>query len=181
MTEGIDFFGTELKIKLNSYDREGRQTIDKDNYHSTCNPIVLPLNMTELFLLVKVIPSMLDDYDLREAYDSIVSKIYPQLSNYALNLIGNPEFRQKSSIFDFELNSVINNNRNKLIYVEKRGLCRDKDFENITIIYKNGLEITGKINFDDYKYLVVTGKDGKKTTINYEDFVDIKDFYKIYK
>ena len=87
LEDGIDVLGCTLKVKFRKYDREGRITVDGCEYHSSCNPVFLPLNMTELFLLTNIIPNYLTNTELCDSYKSILRKIYPQLTDYSLGLM----------------------------------------------------------------------------------------------
>jgi len=176
--KGIEFFGFPLKIKLSSHEREGRRTIDdeEEKYCSSCNPFGLALNMTELYLLLKVIPNQLKVEKIRNGYMEIISKIYPQLTQHSKDLL-KIEDRSINNMYEVEFANLKRNVDFQLSYFMKtEKLC--------TIIYNdNGevKELRGKIRYnkeDEYTFIVEHNK--KQTIINYIDYLSIKDFKDLY-
>ena len=176
LEKGIDFCGTKLKIKLSQYDREGRRTIDCDNYSSSCNPIGLALNMTELYLLTNVIPNQIENDEVRRLYGSIIRKIYPQLSDYAMELM-KIEDLSTSNKFEIEYEQLKNDSFNQLMYFMKRE-------KECTIIYQqNGerKEIKGTISLANNNSCFIVKNNEKETEIKYIDFIGIEDFKNYYE
>ncbi len=179
LERGIEILGCRLKVRFKKYDRDGRVTIDDNNYQSSCNPIFLPLNMTELYLLTNVVPSFLNsNLSLTKSYQAIMEKIYPQLSEYSAKLINvNKEVSSNQiSPFVFEYSFLRNNIFNMLIYLMKRGM------KATFIIINNGSpeEIFGRVLMLDDDYIVIETEDAD-IKINYSDFLSIRDFEGLYQ
>ena len=178
IAKGIDFCGTKLKIKLSQYNREGRKTIDSDNYSSSCNPIGLPLNMTELYLLTNVVPNQIENEEVKRLYGAIIRKIYPQLSDYARELMKIKDCSITNK-FEFEYEQLRNDAFEQLMYFMKRE--RDKE---CTVIYQeNGerKETKGFISEGNDNSCFIVGNKENRTKIQYIDFIGIKDFEKNYE
>lgn len=175
LEKGIEFCGTKLKIKLSQYAREGRKTVDNENYSSSCNPIGLALNMTELYLLTNVVPNQIENDEVKRLYNSIIRKIYPQLSDYARELMNIEDF-STSNKFEIEYEQLKNDNFDQLVYFMKR----DK---KCTIVYQqNGerQEIKGFISQGSNSSFIVRNEE-TETEIKYIDFIGIEDFKKNYE
>ena len=177
LEKGIDFCGTKLKIKLSQYDRKGRRTIDNDNYSSSCNPIGLALNMTELYLLTNVVPNQIENHEVKRLYENIIKKIYPQLSDYALGLM-KIEDCSTTNKFEIEYEQLKDDVFNQLLYFMKR----EEDKECTIIYQQNGerKEIKGFISQGSNSSFIVRNKE-TETEINYIDFIGIEDFKKSYE
>lgn len=181
--KGIEFCGFPLKIKLSSHEKEGRRTINDEEkkYCSSCNPFGLALNMTELYILLKVIPNQLNDERIRSSYEQIISRIYPQLSDNAINLL-NIEDGSQDNVYYVEYEQLESSVFHQLIYFIKTG-------KSCTVIYaENGerREIRGKIslNYDEGNHAsFIVNQKNKETKIKYIDFIGIldKDFKELYK
>lgn len=176
LEDGIDFCGTKLKIIFNKYDRDGKITIDDKGYHSSYNPFGLVLNMSELYLLTNIIPKMLKNYDINREYCNIINKIYPQLSDYAQDLMENKYFNQYIPREEFILESKLMKDSaiNQLSFVSKAGkIC--------SVMYKvdGGIcKVEGRVrvpyNEDSF---IVKKEDGTKEIILFEDFLGIENFF----
>jgi len=170
LEKGIEFCGTKLEIKLSQYERQGRRTVDNEKYSSSCNPIGLPLNMTELYLLTNVVPNQIENEDVKRLYNNVIRKIYPQLSKHALALM-NIEDCFASNKFEFEYEQLVNDAFNQLMYFMKR----ESDKECIIIYQKNGerKEIKGFVcQGSDNSCFAIKNASGK-TEIKYIDFIGI--------
>lgn len=72
---------------VNQDDKE--QTENQLLYKSSVNPILLPLNMTEIFMLTNGLLDVFDkNTEIYKNYKHLAEKIYSQLSPYALKRIG---------------------------------------------------------------------------------------------
>lgn len=179
--KGIEFCGFPLKVKLSVHESDGRRTISDGNkkYCSSCNPIGLALNMTELYLLTKVIPNQLKNKETRDWYEQIISKIYPQLSDNAKELL-KIEDDSESNIYEVEYEQLKNKASNQLVYFMKRE-------KMITVIYDdNGKrkEVKGKIRFnygDNNENTFIIYNGNGETIINYTNLIGIKDFEELYE
>lgn len=178
LEKGIEVCGVKLIVKISSYNRNGNNTIDNEKFVCSCHPFFVALNATELYLITKVIPDAIkNNNELYRAYSDILSKIYPQLSDYALKMI------------DVELN-CINNETNYLWESEtlkndtfKRLVYCLKQEREFTILYnKDGIisEVTGFVrDITNNPFYVETKTD--KVYIRNENFIDVKDFFDNYK
>ena len=179
LENGIDVLGCTFKVRFKKYDRDGRITIDESLYHSSCNPLFLPLNMTELFLLTNVIPNFLTRYDeLSDSYQSLLKKLYPQLTDYCLDLmkIDKHTISNENRPYEFEYDLLVRSNFNKLVYFLKR------EEEATFIVDENGTptEIKGvitNISDDSFKIKTKTGS----VLIGLDKYLGVKDFDKTYK
>ena len=176
LRKGIYFCGNKNKVDLTRF-KHKKNTIDEYNVHSTCNPIGLALNMTELYCLLHLIPNEMKNEHLLDAYNSILDKIYPQLSRYALKLmkLEDLEINDEMSFYKVE-RSYLANPINQLMYVQKREeLC--------TIIHsKDGKQnrTTGYIRGICSDYFILEESSNKEIEIFYGDFIMIEDFFEKY-
>ena len=179
LENGIEVLGTILKVNFKKYDRDGRYVVDNYNYHSSCNPLFLPLNMTELFLLTNVIPERIKDNEgLKESYNAILKKIEPQLTAYAKRQmqIGDGDELGECKPYVFEYDTLKTNAFNQLVYFLKRSE------KAIFVFDDNGerKEIKAKVVNLEHDYFVLA--DGKsQISVKYEQFIGVKDFDKVYK
>ena len=181
--KGIEFCGFPLSIKLSSYEKEGRRTINdgEGKYYSSCNPFGLALNMTELFILLKVIPNQLKDERIRSSYEQIISKIYPQLSSHAIDLLKIKDNSQ-SNVYQVEYEQLKNSVFHQLIYFIKTE-------KKCTVIYNDNGErkaISGiiKLNYDDnYDDSFIVKQNKSEIIIKFIDFIGVldKDFKEQYE
>lgn len=178
LEDGIDVLGCTLKVKFRKYDREGRITVDGCEYHSSCNPVFLPLNMTELFLLTNIIPNYLTNTELCDSYKSILKKIYPQLTDYSLGLmkIEKSDFPDTRSLYKFEYETLLKSHIYQLVYFLKRGE------EATFVIVDNGKpkEIKGTIDNFSGDTFIIRNQTGR-LTVKIENYLGVKDLHKTYK
>lgn len=171
--EGIEFAGAKLRINTTKFNRDGNYSVDDDFNKSTCNPIALPLDMTELFFLTNVLTAAVADKKMiSDEYESILEKIYPQLSNYALRLIGKSEMEYPSRDFVFEKDSINNNALHKLFYTVKTA-------GYFTFVYmSNGKRksVVGKMVAPGSDSFRIITENGDYEVINNSDFIDIENF-----
>lgn len=71
-------------------DSSSNEMMEDDNVRlrSTVNPIILPLNTTEVNALTNLIIDLTKNTDYQQIYRKIAEKIYPQLSEYTKSRIG---------------------------------------------------------------------------------------------
>lgn len=82
---GTSILGQEVQIRdIDS--EEGHVT-----YQSTCHPIFLPLNLTEVYYLLIGLKSLAKDHDSFSGsiYDNLANRVYSQLSDYGKNKVDN--------------------------------------------------------------------------------------------
>ncbi len=152
-------------------DRKGKQKVEivsdsdtsneiNDNdafYKTTVNPIILPLNMTEVFALTNLIVEQMKDSDYYDLYKGIADKIYPQLSEYAKTRIG-------GNINGFNENKPVK-------FTKEEGLFKDKIPKKILYALKSGNKVRikmidgcvliGSISMNDKK-ITILDNSGKK-------------------
>ncbi|MDD6466657.1 MAG: hypothetical protein PUF50_00545 [Erysipelotrichaceae bacterium] len=111
-------------------------------YKSSVNPILLPLNMTEVYMLTN---GLLDTFDknseIYKNYKYLVEKIYSQLSDYAIKKIGgNPHNLNKRETIEYEseLKMYDKIHSSKFMYAEK---TRDR----VKIIFDDDSEVIGRV------------------------------------
>lgn len=177
LEKGIDVLGCQLQVKFLKYDRQGRFTVDDYSYHSSCNPIFMPLNMTELFFLTNIVPAGIKNTMMKNNYLNIIKKIYPQLSDYSASII-NVDNSDDNKTFVFEYDLLKNNVHRQLDYLYKRA-----NSVNATFIYsENGATKTFvgylKRYLDDECFVVANAKE--EAIIKFEDFIAIENFKDIY-
>lgn len=111
-------------------------------YKSSVNPVLLPLNMTEVYMLTNGLLDTFDkDSEIYKNYKYLVEKIYSQLSDYAIKKIGgNPHNLKKRETIEYEseLNMYDKIHSSKFLYAEK---TRDK----VKVVFDDGSEIVGRV------------------------------------
>lgn len=176
LEEGVEFCGCILKIKFNKYDRGGKITIDDIGYHSSYNPFGLVLNMSELYLLTNIVPKMIKNSYIRGEYSNIMNKIYPQLSEYALDLIKidyKGDDYGPNNPFVLESETMKKSKKNQILYVLKTG-------KSCTVIYdtaEGSKKTQGYIHYDCGNSFTVEKENGEKQEIMFDDFVAIENFF----
>lgn len=142
-------------------DSENSELIESNNsdLRSTVHPIVLPLNLTEVFMLTNHLLDITRENEIDyRTYKEIVNKIYPQLSEYAKRQIGdNRHYLTDSGTVKFTSEEEMFN-KDKPSVLE----FALKSESKVKIILKEGKgEIVGKvmhggkdifIETDDVKY-----------------------------
>ena len=172
--KGVKYCGYILKVKVSKYRRDGNNTIDDEEICSSCNPIGLALNMSEIYFLTKMLPKKLEkDKFYKTQYNDILEKILPQLSSTANELMG---FKQDDSMeneYVLECEDLKESALKQINFVLKRSkFC--------TFIYKENNEIKeveGRIKDMPDECILIQTNDGEIITINYDNFIRIKNFF----
>ena len=81
LREGLDVFGVKIKIESKHYDGNPKQY-----YKSTVHPVMLALNASELFALLKLLENTFTEKTEGEVYRHIFDMVYSQITDYAENL-----------------------------------------------------------------------------------------------
>ena len=118
LRQGIDLFGVKFRIESK---HQGKQ---KHYYKSTLHPIILGLNLSELFALLKVLEEKSNSYT-GDVYKNIFQSIYSQISPYAEGIIKNKlegKYERKEITALLEEEAFKQSKDYKLIYWEKSGL-----------------------------------------------------------
>ncbi len=127
LRKGFDFFGTKIKIESKHYDGNPRQY-----YKSTVHPIILALNSSELFALLKLLENAMTE-PAGEVYKQIFNSVYSQITDYAEKLFTD-KFSKKYSKSEvqnrLEEDEFARHVDYKLVYWQKTGRF-------ITITYIN--------------------------------------------
>lgn len=182
LKKGIEFSGHKIKVDISDYKKSGRNTVDEHYYQSSCNPIVLGLNMSELYFLINILPKQFEGKsEIKEIYIDILHKIYPQLSSYASKLMGINSNEEESK--DYETNY-----EEEYEYLFKRHplslIFAQKNMVDYDILYNDDGEqriIRGRVIDIRDDYFVVKTNSNINKKIKYEDFFEIKDFEDYYK
>lgn len=90
LVDGWELLGNQIKIRR--VDKDG-----KISYNSTIHPVLLPLNLTEVYSLVAGFPKLAEGTVYEEIAAYLAQAVASQLSDYALNIISQslPEMRFK--------------------------------------------------------------------------------------
>ncbi len=150
---------------------DGRnQEIDykKDNdvfYKSSVHPVLLPLNMTEVYMLTQGILDILDKDSVEyEAYKGIAEKIYSQLSEYGIKKLGeNRHNLEKKDVVTYESELEMYERLHKLKF-----LYAEKSRDIVKVIFEDGEFIIGRIDRRGRRLVL--------THINSRDEIDINNF-----
>ena len=135
LRDGMDIFGVKIKIESKHYDGNPKQY-----YKSTVHPVMLALNSSELFALLKLLEEAAGNQNTGGVYQHIFDAVYSQLTDYGENLIANKlkGTYNKSQITNrLEEEAFTNCIDYKLVYWEKSG-------RPIEISYVNGAGETVK-------------------------------------
>lgn len=111
---------------------------------STVHPVVLPLNLTEVFMLTNHLIDISKGTEDEELYRQIANKIYPQLSDYAKKKIGNKYGLSERGLVEYT------KEENTLQYALKSG-------KTISFVLDDGTEINGKIKYGENGYEIDNG------------------------
>mgnify|MGYP007069931919 CR=1 FL=1 len=117
---------------------------ESEEYKSTVHPVFLPLNMTEVYALTTHLMKISSVED-KEMYREIAEKIYSQLSDYAIDRLGNnPYHLEKRETVEFisENEMYERDHISKLLTALKAG-CRVK------ITFQDGRIETGKVRMGE--------------------------------
>ena len=140
LREGIEILGGKITLEEQ---REGRKIF----YKSTVHPVFLPLNLTEIYALVKYLPNQLDLYDPNSTVVmDIIKRIKAQLSDYAWERIYPGE---RKPTYDNEYISdrkLAQSRKGIQMYLMKSG--KECSF------FWNGKEYRGRITIDNRIQLI---------------------------
>lgn len=164
LRDGIDIFGIKIKIESK---HPGEQ---KHYYKSTVHPILLALNLSELFALLKLLENAILQ-DRGEIYKHIFEQIYSQITDYAEGLIANKlknehKKTKNSNLLETE---AIKNKDIMLVYLEKSGRFIEISYSN-----KDGVLVNEEVSLIDIREnneIIVRNKQGNKYSMNYNDVV----------
>lgn len=81
LREGLDVFGIKIQIESKHYDGNPKQY-----YKSTVHPVMLALNSSELYALLKLLENAGDAYT-DEVYKHIFCQVYSQITDYFEGLV----------------------------------------------------------------------------------------------
>ena len=81
LREGLDVFGIKIQIESKHYDGNPKQY-----YKSTVHPVMLALNSSELFALLRLLENARDT-NTGEVYNQIFHQVYSQVTDYFEKLI----------------------------------------------------------------------------------------------
>lgn len=159
LRDGFTLLGNTIQLELKSRTIDGQKCYISD---STCHPIFLPLNLTEIYALTVYLPTLLkksyDNNASLEIINNIVSRIRAQLSDYALEIIDNN--REENIEYDYNYPTS---------FVSEKDQMSSKEW-----LYMNLMKSHRKCKF--------IGKDGETyigylynhKTIKTQDFQDIR-------
>lgn len=102
LKDGVDFFGTTLKISVVKTEGNLRTTTNDENYILTAHPIVLMLNLTEVYeLTIGLLNVVKGNPSIYNEYSKLANKIYTQLSDYGREVIKTSN-QDKHNLFQSE-------------------------------------------------------------------------------
>lgn len=163
LRNGLDVFGTIIQIESKHYDGNPRQY-----YKSTVHPIMLALNLSELFALLKLLENS-EDYLCSDIYRHIFDCVYSQMTPYAeVHIAGKLKRRYKKAdvIRNMPEEEAFRKNRDyQLIYWQKSG-------RSIEITYlKDGKPVTANARLKDLqgKKIEAMFDDGTSLWLDYGD------------
>lgn len=163
LREGMDVLGTKVKI-------ESRHAGSQKHYFiSTVHPIVLALNLSELFALLKLFENA-SMKDGGEIYKNIFQGIYSQMTDYAESRIAGllENKYDKTQIINRLEEDAFRHEDYKLVYWMKSGR-----YIEISYLDKGNELMKEKARLLDNKgdRLKIEGEDGKQRFINYNDII----------
>ena len=163
LRDGLDVLGTKFKIESK---HDGDQ---KHYYKSTVHPIILALNSSELFALLKLLEN--SKKQSRDVYEHIFNEVYSQITDYADKLIAHKlnEKYDKSNILNrLEEEAFKNSNDYKLVYWEKSSRLIEISYLDV-----NDNSVTEKVRLLDIKdnNLNIQNEHGKTRWVNYNDIL----------
>ena len=159
MKVGKVVFSHQIKDDGNSREvyidgNNNRMVDDKKLYKSSMHPILLPLNMTEVYMLTNCLLDMLDKNSPEyENYRHLASKIYSQLSPYAKKCLGdNRHFLDnfEQVVYESELEMYDHNKLFMFHYAEK---SRDK----VRVTFLGGRVVEGRVGRKNGKLVITKG------------------------
>lgn len=160
---GMEVLGVKIKIESK---HEGSQ---KHYYISTVHPIMLALNLSELFALLKLLENA-SSKNGGEVYKNIFQGIYSQMTDYAESRIAGllENKYDKTEIINTLEEDAFRHKDYKLIYWLKSG-----KFIDISYLGKNNTLFKEKVKLIDLDgdELKILGEDGKNRFIDYNDII----------
>lgn len=163
LRDGLDIFGVKIQIESKHYEGNPKQY-----YKSTVHPIILALNASELFALLKLLEKSIIDDD-NEVYKHVFNQVYSQITDYAEKLFAGKlkgEYKKEDIINILEEEAFANSKDYKLIFWEKSGRLID-----INYFDENQKDITKKARLLHRKgnILKIEDANGNVSEINYND------------
>jgi len=166
LRDGMDILGMKIKIESK---HPGKQ---EHYYKSTVHPILLALNSSELFALLKLLTTA-KSQDRGEIYEHIFDLVYSQITDYAKGLIAdklkNENKHKKTEISNLLEEEAIKHKDILLVYWEKSGR-----FIEISYRTKDGLLVNEEVSLISIckdNEIIVRDKQGNEYSINYNDVV----------
>jgi len=160
---GMDVLGVKIKIESK---HEGSQ---KHYYISTVHPIMLALNLSELFALLKLLENA-SSKNGGEVYKNIFQRIYSQMTDYAESRIAGllENKYDKTEIINTLEEEAFRHKDYKLIFWLKSGM-----FIEISYFDEDDKQFNEKVKLLDFDgdKLKVAGEDGKHRLIDYNDII----------
>lgn len=162
LRDGMDILGIKIKIESK---HPGNQ---KHYYISTVHPILLALNSSELFALLKLLENAILQ-DRGEIYKHIFEQVYSQITDYAEGLIANKlkNKYKKTEISNLLEEEAIKHKDIMLVYWEKSGRFIEISYRN-----KDGVMVNEEVRLIDIREnneIIVSNKQGNEYSINYND------------
>ncbi|MGI6570034.1 MAG: HTH domain-containing protein [Caldicoprobacterales bacterium] len=164
LRDGMDILGTKIKIESK---HDGNQ---KQYYKSTVHPIILALNSSELFALLKLLESAALE-NRGDVYNHIFNVVYSQITDYAVKLIAD-KLQKKHSKTDIvnqlEEEAFEKYKDYKLVYWEKSGR-----FIKISYLSEEGLLVDEEVKLIDIQgnKILVQDNHGNERLISYDEVV----------
>ena len=160
---GMPVLGVKIRIESK---HEGSQ---EHYYISTVHPIMLALNLSELFALLK----LLEKASLKtggEVYRNIFQGIYSQMTDYAESRIAGllENKYDKTKIINMLEEKAFKHKDYKLVFWQK-----GRRFIEISYLNNDNKLLKEKVKLLDFDgdVLKIEGQDGKERHINYNDIV----------
>jgi predicted DNA-binding transcriptional regulator YafY len=164
LRDGMDILGVKIRIESK---HEGTQ---KHYYKSTVHPIMLALNLSELYALLKLLENaMLQSRG--EVYKHIFEQVYSQITDYAEGLIADKLKNKyaKTEISNLLEEEAFRHKDIKLVYWAKSGRLIEISYRN-----KDGVPVNEEVRLIDIREnneIVVRDKQGNEYSVNYNDVV----------
>ena len=160
---GMDVLGVKIRIESK---HEGSQ---KHYYISTVHPIIMALNLSELFALLKLLENA-SSKNGGDVYKNIFQGIYSQMTDYAESRIAGllKNKYDKTEIINTLEEEAFRHKDYKLIFWLKSGR-----FIEISYLDEDNKPFNEKLKLLDFDgdMLKVAGEDGKQRLIDYNDIV----------
>jgi predicted DNA-binding transcriptional regulator YafY len=165
LRDGMNIFG--VKIEIDSK-HEGSQ---HHYYKSTVHPIMLALNSSELYALLKLLENeMLQERG--EVYKHIFEQVYSQITDYAEGLIADKlkNKYEKTKISNLlEEDAVVRHKNLMFVYWMKSGRFIAISYRN-----KDGVMVNKEVRLIDIRNndeLIIRDEQGNEHSMNYKDMV----------